>query len=245
MKRFFCSLRDTLRKNFSTAVPLRARYSSKPAMSCRRCFQMFFVTSFVRRLLPREDLLVHAHHQHLLVVRAVEDADSATLRQALHVAPEIVVVEVLRRGHLERVHLAALRVHARHDVADGAVLARRVHRLEHAQQRPAVLRVELVLLLGQPLHAVGEHLLRLRPCARSRCRGYRPGSMSLRRNFRPLVTRYGATKRSMRFSIALRDMRSSSSGHFAAALGAGSRESPSGLGADWSARSTQPPPIAL
>ena len=42
---------------------------------------------------------------------------------------------------------------------DRAVLAGRVHRLEHGQHRPAVLRVELLLQRGQPLDAVGEHRL--------------------------------------------------------------------------------------
>ena len=46
-----------------------------------------------------------------------------------------------------------LRVDARHDVLDRAVLARRVHRLEDQQHRPAVLGVELLLQLGEALHA--------------------------------------------------------------------------------------------
>ena len=58
-----------------------------------------------------------------------------------------------RRRLLERGHLAALRIDARHDVLDRAVLAGRIHRLEDEQQRPAVLRVQHVLLLGEPLHA--------------------------------------------------------------------------------------------
>ena len=43
---------------------------------------------------------MHAHHQHLLVVRAVEDADAAALRQAPRRAPQEVVVQLLRRGAL-------------------------------------------------------------------------------------------------------------------------------------------------
>ncbi len=43
---------------------------------------------------------------------------------------------------------------------DRAVLAGGVHRLEDEQHRPAVLRVKLVLLLGQPLDAAREQLLR-------------------------------------------------------------------------------------
>jgi hypothetical protein len=44
---------------------------------------------------------------------------------------------------------------------DGAVLAGRIHRLEDRQQRPLVLRVELLLKIGETLDAVGQHLLRL------------------------------------------------------------------------------------
>ena len=39
---------------------------------------------------------------------------------------------------------------------DRAVLAGCVHRLEYRKHRPAVLRVELFLQGGEPLHAVGE-----------------------------------------------------------------------------------------
>ncbi len=72
-----------------------------------------------------------------------------------------VVVEILRRGLLERKHLATLRIDARHDVLDGAVLAGRIHRLKHQQQRPAVLGVEHVLLLGEPLGAALEQIRRV------------------------------------------------------------------------------------
>ena len=58
-------------------------------------------------------------------------------------------------------HLAALRIDARHHVLDRAVLAGGVHRLEDREHRPAVLRVELLLQLRQPLDAVGEHRLGL------------------------------------------------------------------------------------
>ena len=104
---------------------------------------------------------MHAHDQDLLVVRTVEDADAPALGQALDVAPHEIVVEVFPRGLLEREHLASLRIDARHDVLDGAVLARRIHRLKHKQQGPAVLRVEHVLLFREPLGAASEKFGRL------------------------------------------------------------------------------------
>ena len=76
------------------------------------------------------------HDQHFLVIRAVEDADPAAFGQDPGVSPEEVVVELLGGGMLEAIDLAALGVHARHDVLDRAVLAGGVHGLEDQQDRP-------------------------------------------------------------------------------------------------------------
>ena len=89
------------------------------------------------------------HHEHVLVVRPVEDADPAALRQAPHVPPEEVVVQLLGRRLLEAEDLAALRIDAGHDVLDRAVLAGRVHRLEDDQDGVSVVGVEQVLGLGE------------------------------------------------------------------------------------------------
>ena len=83
--------------------------------------------------------------EHILVIRAVEDADAPALRQGFHIAPEEIVVEFLGGGFLEAVDLAALGIDAGHDVADGAVLARRIHRLENQQHRVGVAGVEQFL----------------------------------------------------------------------------------------------------
>ena len=77
--------------------------------------------------------------------------------------PQEIVVELLRRRRLERIHLAALRIDARHHVLDGAVFPGGVHRLEDQQHRPAVLRVELFLQLLQPGHTPLQPLLGLLP----------------------------------------------------------------------------------
>jgi hypothetical protein len=79
----------------------------------------------------------------------------------LQIAPHEVVVEILRRGLLEREDLAALWIYARHDVLDCAVFARRVHSLEDEQQRPAILGVENVLLLREPFGSALKKLARL------------------------------------------------------------------------------------
>ena len=44
---------------------------------------------------------MHAHHEHLLVVGAIEDADLAAPGETLRVAPEEIVIELLGRGTLK------------------------------------------------------------------------------------------------------------------------------------------------
>ena len=68
--------------------------------------------------------------------------------------PQVVVIQLLRGWSLEAVHLAALRIQPRHHMPNGAVLARRIQRLEHNQQSQRVLRIELLLILSIFLIAV-------------------------------------------------------------------------------------------
>ena len=89
---------------------------------------------------------MHAGDQHLLVIGAVEDADAAAFRQVARGAPEKIVLQLARARMLEAEHLAALRIDPGHDVADGAVLSRRVHGLEDQQQGVTVGGVQQVLL---------------------------------------------------------------------------------------------------
>ena len=65
------------------------------------------------------------------------------------------MVEFFAGGRLERNDLAALRIDAGHDVLDGAVFSRRVHRLKNQQHGPAVLGIEHVLQLGENFDAHG------------------------------------------------------------------------------------------
>src|SRR5687768_2183504 len=69
-----------------------------------------------RQPLAFEQIALHAHDEHLLVLRAIEDADVPAPREAKRGAPEKVVIELLVRGRLERVHRAALRVDTRENV---------------------------------------------------------------------------------------------------------------------------------
>src|SRR3569833_2182076 len=64
------------------------------------------------------------------------------------------MVQFLGCRLLERGHLATLWIDTIEHALDGAVLAGGIHALEDEEQRPAVLRVQLLLKIGQPL-AVG------------------------------------------------------------------------------------------
>ena len=97
---------------------------------------------------------MHPRHQAFFVVGAIEDADAAALRQRDHGAPHEVVIEFVGRRLLEGRDFAALRIDAFENALDRAVLAGGIHALEDHQQRPAVLRVQLLLEIVEAL-AVG------------------------------------------------------------------------------------------
>src|SRR5882762_2262416 len=75
----------------------------------------------LRQLLVFENLTVDTHHQHLLIIGTVEDADVPSLGQALRRSPKVIVVQFLGRWRLEGPHVHSLRIHARHDVLDGSI----------------------------------------------------------------------------------------------------------------------------
>src|SRR5262249_1781419 len=102
-----------------------------------------------------QKLGMYTHDERFLVIAAIENAEVPLVGQALHAAPEKIVVEVFGRRRLEGKNLAALRVHARQDVLDSAILSGGVHGLKNQQQSPFVLRVKLVLQLRQRLNAGG------------------------------------------------------------------------------------------
>src|SRR5262245_11172169 len=101
----------------------------------------FLPHEFRRKLLLGEHFSMNTHDEGFLIVRPIENADVSALGEAYRATPEKVVIELLIARSLERVHLAALRVDAGHDVLDGTVFARRVHRLKDNQYGPLVLGV--------------------------------------------------------------------------------------------------------
>ena len=116
----------------------------------------------LRQLFVFQNLTVDAHHQYLLVIRPIEDADLASLRQALRRSPEVVVVQFFRRRRLERPDIHSQRIHPRHDVLDRTVLSSGVHALKNQKQAPRVLRRQNILQAAQFLDAVRQQFLRLR-----------------------------------------------------------------------------------
>ena len=64
-------------------------------------------------------------------------------------APEEIVVELDRAWRLEAGDVATLRIDPGEDMLDGAILPGGIHRLEDAEHRPAILRIEHVLRLAE------------------------------------------------------------------------------------------------
>jgi hypothetical protein len=95
------------------------------------------------------DELVNARGQNIFVVGSVEDADHTARGHLCVNAPEEVVAGFERGGDLEGGDVAALRVDAGEDVADGAVLAGCIHALQDDEERFGLAGVEDVLQVGK------------------------------------------------------------------------------------------------
>ena len=72
------------------------------------------------------------------------------------VAPEEVVIELLRRGHLEAVHRDTLRVHPTHHVRIVPSLPAASNACKHHQHPPRTLSRKPSLVLGQQPHPLSE-----------------------------------------------------------------------------------------
>ena len=84
-------------------------------------------------------------------MRTVKDPDIALGWNGLVDAPQIIARQLLGGRRLERSHVAALRIHSRHDVPDGPVFTRRVQPLQDDQQRIPFVGVQQMLQLTQPV----------------------------------------------------------------------------------------------
>jgi len=92
-----------------------------------------FVEPGAGNALGLEQFRMDPDHQDFLVVRAVEDANPASLRERPSVPPKEVVIELLTGGLLEAEDLTALGIDPRHHVLDGAIFAGGIHGLEDRQ----------------------------------------------------------------------------------------------------------------
>ncbi len=111
-------------------------------------FEFVDVSKTAARDVARDEF-VDARGEDVFVVRAVEDADHAARRDLCVDAPEEVVAGLERRGDFEGSDVAALRVDAGEDVADGAVFAGGVHALEDDEQRFGLAGVEDILKISE------------------------------------------------------------------------------------------------
>ena len=102
---------------------------------------------------------MHPDGQNFFVVGPVENADFAAFGERSRCPPQKIVIQFLGRRGLERVHLAALRVHSGHDVLDGAVLTGGVHGLQDQKNGPAVLGIKFFLQFGEADDSILKYFL--------------------------------------------------------------------------------------
>lgn len=88
---------------------------------------------------------MHAHHQYVFVVAAVENHDLAGARRLPMDTPEKVVRQLHRRRNFEGSHLDALRIDAVKHVANDAILACSVHPLQNNQHFVFAFGIEQLL----------------------------------------------------------------------------------------------------
>jgi hypothetical protein len=99
---------------------------------------------------------MHPDDEDLFIVAAIKYSNLPTIWEALHAAPEIIVIEIFSGRRLEGVDMATLRIHSGHNVFDGAILAGRVHRLKQQKHAPLVLGVKLILQFREGQNSRGE-----------------------------------------------------------------------------------------
>ena len=122
-------------------------------------FPNMFGNETVGEFLRAKKCWMNANDEDFLVVRAVENANFAAFGNDFVVAPKIVVIQFFVTGRFEGVDIAALRIHARHDVLDDAIFSCGVHALKNEQKRPPVLRVKHFLEVAEAGDAVFEQVL--------------------------------------------------------------------------------------
>ncbi len=91
-KRLRCSSFDTLQEEFQNQRAVACEMALERADVVEALLPDILADQGAGQLLALEQFRVHAHDQHFLVIRAVENADAPALRQALRGAPEKIMV---------------------------------------------------------------------------------------------------------------------------------------------------------
>src|ERR1019366_3966086 len=99
----------------------------------------------IRQPFIANELGMYAVDQHLLVIRAIKDADPAAFGQTAYRAPKKVVFQFFGIWLLETEHLAALGIDPGHHMPNDAVLPGTIHALKNQKQRMTVGGVEQLL----------------------------------------------------------------------------------------------------
>ncbi len=143
------------------AVPLRSlgkysiRTATRPSAACSgydpvlRKEEPIVMFRPVGQPLAGQQFGMHAKDQDLLAVGAIEDADASARWEVTGRTPKKIMFKLGGAGMLEAENLASLRVDARHDVPNGAVLPSLIHSLNNDEDGVFVRRIEKLLLSAE------------------------------------------------------------------------------------------------
>src|SRR6266536_3004928 len=86
--------------------------------------------------------VMHAHHQHVLIVGAIENADDTSAWYNPMHTPEEVMVQLPGCRYFKRTHLASLRIDSGENLVNRISLATGIHPLQHDKQAMMVGRCQ-------------------------------------------------------------------------------------------------------
>ena len=109
---------------------------------------------------------MHLHHQHIFVIRAIENTDVAPFWQSPHGAPQIIVVQFFGAGLLKVLYRNPLGIHTGNYMLDRTIFASRVHGLDHDQHSFFVFCIKPVLQLGHSFLIGSQQCFCVFPCGK-------------------------------------------------------------------------------
>src|ERR1700680_2783775 len=93
--------------------------------------------------------VMHTHHQHILIMGTIENADHASAWNDPMDPPEEITRLLPGCRSLKRTHLASQRIDLRHDMANRAIFAPRIHPLQYYEQAVMLRRRQQLLQLAK------------------------------------------------------------------------------------------------